>query len=111
MNFADQLSISITPNNLLIGKGTTAEFTAMATGISTDDNNFIYQWRKRDSSSLPEKVSGINESVLTIPDALESDEGQYYCTVTNEWDRSVESDNVMVTVFGKLLCNVLDVVI
>ena len=111
MNFTDELGISITPNNLLISKGTTAEFTAMATSISTDDNNFMYQWRKRDSSSLPEKVSGINESVLTIPNALESDEGQYYCTVTNEWDRSVESDNVMITVFGKLLCNVLDVVI
>ena len=83
----------------------------MATGISTDDNNFIYQWRKRDSSILPEKVLGVNESVLTIPDVLESDEGLYYCTVINEWDKSVESDNVMVTVFGKLLCNVLDVVI
>ena len=109
MNFTDQLSISITPNNLMIGKGTTAEFTAMATGISTDDNNFIYQWRKRDSSSLPEKVSGINESVLTIPDVLESDEGQYYCTVTNEWNRSVESNNVALTIYGRYIIMLLDI--
>ena len=103
------MSISIIPNNLLIGKGTTAEFTAMATGISTDDNNFIYQWRKRDSNSLPEKVLGVNESVLTIPDVLESDEGQYYCIVTNEWNRSVESDNVALTIYGTYAIMLVDI--
>ena len=109
MNFTDQLSISITPNTSLIGKGTTAEFTAMATGISTDDNNFIYQWRKRDSNSLPEKVLGVNESVLTIPDVLESDEGQYYCIVTNEWNRSVESNNVALTIYGMYIIMLVDI--
>ena len=111
MNFTDQLSISITPSNLMIGKGTTAEFTAMATGISTNDNNFIYQWRKRNNSSLPEKVSGINESVLTIPDVLESDEGQYYCIVTNEWNRSVESNNVALTIYGTYIILLVDIVL
>ena len=73
----------------------------MATGKSTAENNFIYQWMKKDSV-LSNKVSGVNGSVLTIPNVLESDEGQYYCIVTNEWDRSVESNHVTLAVFGKL---------
>ena len=73
----------------------------MATGISTHANNIKYQWKKKGSNSFPDKVSGVNETVLTIPNVAESDEGQYYCVVTNEWDRSVESENVTLTVFGK----------
>ena len=91
------------PNNLFIGKGTIAELHAVVTGVSTNESNFIYQWKKRDSDSLPDKVSGVNEEVLTIPNVLESDEGQYYCIVTNEWGRSVESDNVTLTTYGTLM--------
>ena len=103
MHFSDQLAISLIPNNLLIGKGTIAELTAVVTGVSTNESNFMYQWKKRDSDSLPDKVSGVNEEVLTIPNVLESDEGQYYCIVTNEWSRSVESDNVSLTTYGTLI--------
>ena len=94
------MSVSITPNNLSVGRGTTAQFRAMGDGISTSESNFVYQWTKRSNNSLPNKVSGINETVLTIPNALESDEGQYYCTVTNEWGRSVESNDVTLSTFG-----------
>ena len=72
----------------------------MATGISTIENNFKYQWSKRNSKSLPNKLSGVNGEVLTIPNVLESDEGQYYCIVTNEWDRRVWSNNVTLSIFG-----------
>ena len=37
---------------------------------------------------------------LTIPNATESDEEQYYCVVTNEWGRSVESDDANFTLYG-----------
>ena len=84
----------------MIGKGRTANFTAMATGISTVENNFMYQWRKRDSESLTMKVSGVNGSVLSIPNVLESDEGQYYCIVTNEWGSTVKSNDVSLSIFG-----------
>ena len=40
--------------------------------------------------------------MLTIPNITESDGGQYYCTVTNEWDRSVTSDEVSLSIFGML---------
>ena len=96
--FIDQLVITISPNNLIIGKDKPAEFTATASGINM--NSFIYLWKKRNSNSLPDKVSEVNGTVLTIPDCNKSDEGQYYCIVTNEWNRSVESDNANLTVFG-----------
>ena len=88
------------PNDLIIGNGTDAEFTAVATGISTNKNKFAYQWRKRDSDSLPDKVLGVNETVLTIPNVRGPDEGQYYCIVTNEWGTRVESNEVTLSIFG-----------
>ena len=92
--------ITVGPDELVIGQGRTAKFTATASGINTSENNFMYQWSKRDSSSLPDKVSGARGTVLTIPNVTESDEGKYYCTVTNEWGRSVRSDDVTLSIFG-----------
>ena len=59
----------------------------------------MYQWRKRDGD-LPDKALDINGEVLTIPNVIESDEGQYYCIVSNEWGRSVESNDGSLTVEG-----------
>ena len=84
----------------MIAEGQTVRLTAMASGINTSNSYFMYQWRKRDSDNLPDKMSGVNESVLTIPNVNESDNGFYFCVVTNEWDRSLESANVELTVFG-----------
>ena len=42
--------------------------------------------------------------MLTIPDVRESDEGLYYCIVTNEWGKSVESNYINFTVYGMLMC-------
>ena len=75
----------------------------MVTGISTNENNFIYQWRKRGNNNLPDKVSGVYGTILTIPNVTESDEGQYYCNVTNEWGRSVESNDIILSIFGMLI--------
>ena len=92
------MSINVTLANDKVGKGGMARFIATASGINM--NNFLYQWRKRGNDSLPNKVSGADGRVLRIPNLLDSDEGQYYCIVTNEWGRSVESDNVSLTVVG-----------
>ena len=92
------MSINVTPTNNIVGEGGMARFIATANGINM--NNFLYQWKKRGSNNLPNKVSGADGTVLTIPNVLEFDEGQYYCIVTNEWGRSVESDNVSLTVKG-----------
>ena len=94
----DLLSIEVKPNKHTVGERGTVQFTAMATGKNVD--NFRYQWRKRDSDSLPSKVSGVTGTVLTIPNLNKTDEGRYYCTVTNEWGRRVVSNDVILTVEG-----------
>ena len=77
----------------------TAQFNAIADGINKI--NFTYQWRKRGSDFLPNKLLSVNETVFTIPDLSISDQGSYYCTVTNEWDRSSESEDVTLIVKGE----------
>lgn len=52
---------------------------------------------------LPDKVLGRDTLVLIIPQLSKSDEGQYYCTVTNMWNRSKESDDITLTVYGTLV--------
>ena len=99
------MTVEVVPEYSEIGRGKTAIFTAMANGISTTENSFKYQWRKRDSNSLPSKVLGVNERILTIPNVNASDGGQYYCNVTNEWGSSVESDDVTLTIYGELDSN------
>ena len=96
------MSISVTPTSAVVGDGATAIFTAMASG-KINKNNFVYQWKKKGSRNLLDKVSGVNGAVLTIPNSLKSDEGQYYCNVTNEWGRSVKSNDVTLTVVGRCL--------
>ena len=94
----DLLSISATPPRLTVREGTTAQLNATASGIKI--NNFVYQWKKRGSNSLPDKVSGINGTVLTIPNAQDSDEGNYLCLVTNEWGNNMRSNDIILTVTG-----------
>ena len=85
---------------MAIDEGETAQFTATASGINS--NNFVYQWKKRGSNNLPDKVDGSDGTVLTIPNVLESDEGQYYCNVTNEWGRRIQSNDGILAISGML---------
>ena len=91
------LSIEVTPTSSTIGETGTAVFMAKASGINK--KNFIYRWIKIDSDTLPGKASSV-DGTLTIPNLVESDEGQYYCIVTNEWGTSVRSNGVILTVEG-----------
>ena len=50
--FTDQLAIGVMPNDLLVGKGRTAQFYATTGGIG----NLTYQWWKRGIDILPGKV-------------------------------------------------------
>jgi len=95
------LSINATSDNTLKIEAETAKLTSLAAGINKE--NFVYQWRVRNKTDLPGKVTGENGTRLTIPDLVQSDEGVYYCTVTNEWGRNVESNNITLTVSGKYI--------
>ena len=92
----DLLAIEVTSRHALINKGGTVQFTANASGVAI----VMYQWRKRDVDNLPDKVSGKDTLVLTIPNIDESDEGEYYCIVTNMWNRSLESNHVELSIYG-----------
>ena len=81
-----------------VGEGGTVRFNATVKGINK--NKFTYQWSKKGSDSFHNKVSGVNGTVLTIPNLLPSDKGRYYCTVTNEWNRTMQSNDVVLTVEG-----------
>ena len=96
------MTISVTPKNIITSKRKTIQFIATASGIT--ETHFVYQWKKKDDASLPRKLLGVNEAVLTIPDVLESDEGEYFCIATNEWGRNVRSNDVILTVHGMLIC-------
>ena len=88
-------------NKFTTGESATVTFTAIVNSIYK--NNFTYQWQKR-RNRLPDKVSSVTEAVLTIPSVLKSDEGKYYCTVTNEWGSSVKSKDVTLSVKGNKSC-------
>ena len=94
----DQLFINVTPTSSIVGEGATAIFTATASGINNE--NFIYQWKKKGNGNLLIDVLEGNGTVLRIHNSIKSDEGQYCCNVTNEWGRSVKSNDVTLTVTG-----------
>ena len=92
----DMLSISVTPSGTVVrNEGETVRLTATASGIS-ETNVFEYQWRKR---GLTDEVLDSNP-MLVISDLSTSDEGDYYCNVTNEWGRSIRSNATILIVEG-----------
>ena len=93
------MSITVTSNDVLIGKGRTVVFNAESRGIG----NLTYQWWKRGSNGLPGKVLGINTRTLTIPNINKFDEGDYYCNATNIWKRTMKSNSVTLKVYGMLV--------
>ena len=98
--YIDELSIRITsPHNPIISEGGTVTFIATSSGI-TDKKQLMYLWEKDTKNKLPNKAIGHKSTMLTIPNLMEDDEGQYYCTVTNEWGNSVESEYITLTIQG-----------
>ena len=87
-------------NKVIAGERETVNFTAIVNSMY--NNNFAYKWQKKNKKKLPRKVStNFNGAILIIPDVLKSDEGRYYCNVTNEWGTNMRSEEVMLSVEGK----------
>ena len=98
--YVDMLTISVVPSGIVMPiEGETLHLTAIASGINKT-NVFEYQWRKRGSDNLPDKIISVNEDMLVIPNLSISDEGDYYCNVTNEWGRSVISNATIIYIKG-----------
>ena len=86
-------------SSLLIGRGTTAQLGIRTTGVGT----LWYEWRKSGVGQLPDKVSGRDTELLTIPEVDISDEGNYSCAVTNTWNVTVVSADINLATFGMLI--------
>ena len=98
--YVDMLSVSVTPSGTVVhNEGETVRLTATASGIN-ETNSFKYQWRKRGNGSPSDVTVGVNNPVLVISGLSTSDEGDYYCNVTNEWGRSVLSNATILFVEG-----------
>ena len=79
-------------------------FEIVATGHGV--GQIEYTWQKYDSFSnswIPVSDRAINDTSPTLNFSVitEEDQGMYHCVVSN-YDGSVSSDNVTITVFGRL---------
>ena len=74
--------------------------------VAAGIGNLYYLWEKYDSYSdswisVSSRVVNDTSSTLIFKVITEEDQGIYHCVVTN-YDGSVMSDNMTITVFGKL---------
>ena len=97
----DSIIISQHPQNVTLSRGNKLHLSVTANGPGSDQ--FNYQWKKMDSSSLPSTSRGVNSPNLIIPSVNPSDSGLYYCVVTNQWGNMMESKKATVNVQCKLL--------
>jgi len=95
---ADLINFTHQSEDVLVGEGGTLMLTITAEGPGS--GHFTYQWKKMGSSPLPSRASGENTTQLVITSVTTSDRGSYYCIVTNQWGRMVES----MSATGKILC-------
>ncbi len=84
------------PSSISVRSGSDATFSIVAEG-----DNLQYQWYK-DGTALTDGayISGATTSTLTVEYCANSDEGYYWCVVYND-NESVESNHVILDVFGR----------
>ena len=96
----DEINIIQHPEDVLVGEGGRMMLTITAEGPGSD--LFTYQWKKMGSNSLTRRrASGGNTTQLVITSVTTSDRGSYYCIVTNQWGRMVESMRATVKILGE----------
>ena len=96
----DRIDFTQHPEGVLVGEGNELTLTITAEGPGSDQ--FTYQWKKMGSNSLPDKASGVDTAQLVITSVTTSDRGSYYCIVTNQWGRMVESMRALVKILSEL---------
>ena len=90
------------PKDVLVGEGDRVMLTTIAEGPGSDQ--FTYQWKKMGSNSFTRRrASGEDTTQLVITSVTTSDRGSYYCIVTNQWGRMVESMRATVKILCKWL--------
>ena len=99
-NSIDHIIIIQYPQSVTLATGNTLNLNIAAIGPGS--NQFTYQWKRRDDTSLPSRANGKNTSTLMITSVTTSDSGSYYCIVMNPWGRTRQSSDAIVNVWRKL---------
>ena len=97
----DDIVISQHPESVTLATGNMLTLSVTASGPG--NNSFKYQWKSRNSTSLPDGANGVKTSNLKIRSVTTSDSGSYYCVVMNQWGKMMESNNATVTIWRKLI--------
>ena len=74
----------------------TAMFTATGSGVGVE--NFMYQWRHNGTI-----IAGETGDTLIIRNVMESDSGDYECSVANKYGDSSTSDVVVLIVISECI--------
>ena len=90
------------PSSQRVEVTNTAIFTTIVTGVGP----FTYQW-KHNGTIINKKT----DDTLIITDVMESDSGNYQCTVTNQFGYTDISNVVLLTVTSKLANNTVIIII
>ena len=97
----------MTCNNSLVAEGKIAKLAINTTG----EESLTYQWRRRGAGQFPDKALCRDTKELIIPEVDRSDEGVYYCIVSNISNITVESDNIKLTTYGMLIAYIYQQVV
>lgn len=99
-NSTDYIIFTQHPQSVTLATGNMLNLSV--TAIGPGNNNFTYQWKRRDDASLPSRANGIRTSNLMITSVTTSDSGSYYCIVMNQWGITRQSSDALVNVWCKL---------
>ena len=95
----DGIVIAQHPQSVTLATGNMLNLSITAYGPG--NNQFTYQWKRRDGTSLPSRANGKRSSNLKITSVTTSNSGSYYCVVMNQWGNMVESNDAIVNVWCK----------
>ena len=98
MYFADELSISVSPLRQTVSEGGVAIFIATGNGIKT--RPFKYEWVKIEGNN--DLITVGRNAQLLINNVKIKNQGIYFCGITNEWKKTKYSQNIQLTVIGKI---------
>ena len=88
--------MTVTPSNQTVEVTHIAVFSTIVSGVGVE--NFMYQWRHNEAI-----ITGETGDTLMITNVMESDRGDYECTVTNQYGDTVMSNKAHLNAASKFM--------